>query len=272
MEKIQTEIHDNDIFTTTLLLDPKVLSSLKKTLGKEYDLEQLKNKIIDKLRRNNGDDKHILVANKLCYLYSKGEIQSLDISSNGEYWLNQSTHLSTDNFSGSFNILHFRRAEKQLGYLVSGYSIVSLESNYRLIRKIAEIEFLDLLGSFSGEHPGEVAQELLINQFGLNDKNGYCFLQEDKTIGNFIVEAANNSTMGLDVEGWNEKTSVETILEEAASSMQDFDAEEEFEVLWSREFGNHNGFSAFEFVEMLQEDEAQFHEAAEEIRDYLRQL
>jgi hypothetical protein len=38
-----------------------------------------------------------------------------------------------------------------------------------------------------------------------------------------------------------------------------FDAEVEFDAIWSESFGRHNGFTAFEFATMLKEDEEFFH-------------
>ena len=45
--------------------------------------------------------------------------------------------------------------------------------------------------------------------------------------------------------------------------LRKFDAEEEFNELWSTDFGERNGYTAFEFVEMLKADEQQFHQKAD---------
>lgn len=39
-----------------------------------------------------------------------------------------------------------------------------------------------------------------------------------------------------------------------------FDAEVEFDAIWSESFGRHNGFTSFEFAMMLKEDEEFFHD------------
>jgi len=41
---------------------------------------------------------------------------------------------------------------------------------------------------------------------------------------------------------------------------QSFDAEAEFDAIWSEPFGRHNGFTSFEFAMMLKEDEEFFHD------------
>ena len=41
---------------------------------------------------------------------------------------------------------------------------------------------------------------------------------------------------------------------------QSFDAEAEFDAIWSESFGRHNGFTSFEFAIMLKEDEEFFHD------------
>ena len=41
---------------------------------------------------------------------------------------------------------------------------------------------------------------------------------------------------------------------------QSFDAEAEFDAIWSESFGRHNGFTSFEFAMMLKEDEEFFHD------------
>lgn len=46
-------------------------------------------------------------------------------------------------------------------------------------------------------------------------------------------------------------------LEDVAHS---FDAEAEFDAIWSESFGRHNGFTSFEFAMMLKEDEEFFHD------------
>lgn len=57
---------------------------------------------------------------------------------------------------------------------------------------------------------------------------------------------------------------INAISNEAYSELEDvahnFDAEEEFNAVWSESFGRYNGFTAFEFTTMLKEDEEFFHD------------
>ena len=52
------------------------------------------------------------------------------------------------------------------------------------------------------------------------------------------------------------------ILRAIADEIRKFNADDEFDEIWSIEFGRHNGFRASEFIQMLQEDEADFKERA----------
>jgi hypothetical protein len=49
--------------------------------------------------------------------------------------------------------------------------------------------------------------------------------------------------------------------------IENFDVDEEFEMLWSTEFGKHNGFSPREFIRILEEDEAYFKEQLNELQN-----
>ena len=89
--------------------------------------------------------------------------------------------------------------------------------------------------------------------------------------GNMIYarfEGENYSTVtiwfGIDeFEGANSVEVLSHVLYISICSLRRFDAEEEFNDIWSEEFGEHNGYTAFEFVEMLKADEQQFHEKAD---------
>jgi len=51
-----------------------------------------------------------------------------------------------------------------------------------------------------------------------------------------------------------------------ADALDSFNADEEFDELWSREFGQHNGFTPSRFLGMLQADEEHFKAAAKALR------
>lgn len=83
-----------------------------------------------------------------------------------------------------------------------------------------------------------------------------------------IFEAENHATIVIwfdldELEGANSVEILSHVLYTIIYRLRQFDAEEEFNELWSEEFGKHNGYTAFEFVEMLKADEQQFHEKAD---------
>ena len=83
-----------------------------------------------------------------------------------------------------------------------------------------------------------------------------------------IFEEENHATIeiGFDLDLMEDLNSVEIlsyVLDTIICKLREFDAEEEFNALWSTEFGERNGYTAFEFVEMLKADEQQFHQKAD---------
>lgn len=83
-----------------------------------------------------------------------------------------------------------------------------------------------------------------------------------------LFEEENHSTIGIsfDLDVMEELNSVEVlsyVLSTIIYRLRQFDANEEFNMLWSTEFGEHNRYTAFEFVEMLKADEEHFHQKAD---------
>lgn len=83
-----------------------------------------------------------------------------------------------------------------------------------------------------------------------------------------IFEEENHSTVTIwfDIDKYEGVNSIEVlrhVLYIIICSLRRFDAEEEFNEIWSTEFGEHNGYTVFEFVEMLKADEQRFHEKAD---------
>lgn len=83
-----------------------------------------------------------------------------------------------------------------------------------------------------------------------------------------IFEEENHSTVVVwfdldELEGANSVEILSHVLYVIMYRLRQFDAEEEFNDIWSEEFGENNGYTAFEFVEMLKADEQQFHEKAD---------
>jgi hypothetical protein len=80
----------------------------------------------------------------------------------------------------------------------------------------------------------------------------------------FIVEASNNADVYVHYEEYYE---IEDIVKKAIESFYDFDADERFTELWSKEFADHNHLLPIQFIKMLQEDEESFGELAGELRE-----
>ena len=106
--------------------------------------------------------------------------------------------------------------------------------------------------------------ENIIDRYLLDYNNAEVYLQEG--ILYMTVEAPNHATVGLDINlnDWslNEKIAEKIILKAIVERIRTFDADDEFDDLWSTEFGRHNGFRASEFIKMLQEDETFFKDCA----------
>lgn len=107
--------------------------------------------------------------------------------------------------------------------------------------------------------------ENIIDRYLLDYNNAEVYLQEG--ILYMTVEAPNHATIGVDVNlnDWalnNKRVAEKIILKAIVERIRTFDADDEFDDLWSTEFGRHNGFRASEFIKMLQEDEEFFKECA----------
>jgi hypothetical protein len=82
----------------------------------------------------------------------------------------------------------------------------------------------------------------------------------------FLVEASNNA----DVHVWvKENDNINDIISDTARQLEEFDADERFMELWSKEFAEHNHFSPSQFIKMLQEDEKTFRDVAYRLRDFV---
>ena len=106
----------------------------------------------------------------------------------------------------------------------------------------------------------------LVEELDLDYGNGGfdCLEDNERFIG--YIEAPNNTTLTVDIDfDLDEEITEEEIKDEFIDSikeaMNDFDPESTFEELWHRGFE----FSAFEFVDMLREDEEFFEEKATEL-------
>lgn len=111
------------------------------------------------------------------------------------------------------------------------------------------------------ENISEDNAEQLIEDYELSHGNSEIFTQDNEVY--MTVEAPDNSTMGISI---NKDASILETREKLVDYMRDFDASNEFGEIWSEEFGEHNGFSAFQFMEKLKSDEAYFHNTANKIQ------
>ena len=106
----------------------------------------------------------------------------------------------------------------------------------------------------------DIAQRVM-EEYELDYDNGEVFEQDDGVY--MTVEAPNHATIGVD---FDKDSDEQTILREVADFMDSFDADDEFDELWSREFGEHNHFTPSQFIHMLMEDERFYRETATRLR------
>ena len=106
----------------------------------------------------------------------------------------------------------------------------------------------------------------VINRYWLDYNNAGVELFENDVLA-MLVEAPNHATVEVtvDLSDWvleDKKMIKKIILRAVADEIRTFNADDEFDELWSIEFGRRNGFRASEFIQMLQEDEEYFKEHA----------
>ena len=79
----------------------------------------------------------------------------------------------------------------------------------------------------------------------------------------FVVKAPNNATWQIQFDKDDE---IDDIISKTIKQLEEFDADNEFMELWSKEFAEHNSFTPSQFIRILQEDEASFKGLARELR------
>jgi hypothetical protein len=90
------------------------------------------------------------------------------------------------------------------------------------------------------------------------DDSKICCLSE-KEDDYFRIEAPNNADVFVNLEKGDD---IDEIISRTIEQLENFDADERFTELWSKEFAGHNHFKPSQFLKMLQEDEASFKELA----------
>ena len=115
--------------------------------------------------------------------------------------------------------------------------------------------------ALSGGAPDTITDDEIkgfLETYGLNHGN------VDWEVGQFLtVEGPNNSTRQISIDGAQTMDDVRSMV---ADELDYFDADEEFDELWSREFGHHNGFTPSVFLDTLISDEKYFELTARNIR------
>ncbi|MHA3723747.1 hypothetical protein ACXR2T_07695 [Leucobacter sp. HY1910] len=85
--------------------------------------------------------------------------------------------------------------------------------------------------------------------------------------GDFMtVEAPNHATWRVDTDGFEDGGTMGDLKATIAQDLDDFDPDEQFDEIWSPEFGEHNGFTPRQFLDGLREDKAFFEHAAMRLR------
>jgi hypothetical protein len=111
--------------------------------------------------------------------------------------------------------------------------------------------------------------ELVNEELSFNGNNSEVVHQDHEIIS--TIEAENHTTievvfniLDLKMHTLNLKGYILGVYKKV---IENFDVDEEFEMLWSTEFGKHNGFSPREFIRILEEDEAYFKEQLNELQN-----
>ncbi|MDR2147270.1 MAG: hypothetical protein LBE91_12505 [Tannerella sp.] len=105
--------------------------------------------------------------------------------------------------------------------------------------------------------------ENLQQLFDWIDNSKICCVSE-KEDDYFCIEASNNADVFINIET---EDAIDDIVFCTIERLQDFNADERFMELWSKEFAERNHFRPSQFLKMLQEDEASFKELAGRLRN-----
>lgn len=92
-------------------------------------------------------------------------------------------------------------------------------------------------------------------------ENSEFFEQDNQIYASFEEENHAMVSIWFDLDVMESMNSVEIlsyVLDTIIRRLKEFNADEEFNELWSTEFGEHNGYTPSEFIEMLKDDEDEF--------------
>ncbi|MFT9059760.1 hypothetical protein [Bifidobacterium aquikefiri] len=106
----------------------------------------------------------------------------------------------------------------------------------------------------------------IIDEQELDHGNGEAYIIDDTDALYVSVEAPNNATVG-DIIPITATTIRRDIVNALRDMMWRFDADDEFDELYSPEFMHHNGFTPSRFLNMLTEDQKYFEHVADRLNN-----
>lgn len=115
------------------------------------------------------------------------------------------------------------------------------------------------------------------NKHGLYDQNTSFFIGDDGEM-ELLVDALNHTTLPInrsdgeffkleDIVDDHNNLNEAVIAESVINAVNNFDPDEEFNELWSPEYGEYNKFKPSEFIKMLTDDKEYYEEKAQELND-----
>jgi len=98
------------------------------------------------------------------------------------------------------------------------------------------------------------------------DNNKICCVSEQGD-NYFYIETPNDGDIFINLETDDD---IEDILCRTIELLENFNADERFMELWSKDFAERNHFKPSQFIRMLQGDEASFKELARKLRKVVK--
>ena len=96
----------------------------------------------------------------------------------------------------------------------------------------------------------------------IENHSEFCIIEKEEDF--FTVQGYCDSSLTVH---FDRKDSMLTIFLNVIGLLEDFRADDEFDKMWSADFGKQNGFTPSEFLRMLISDEEDFHILAKELRE-----
>lgn len=225
-----------------------------KKLNKSLNTDLSKDDVLDIIQSNQeqNNNKQNNITNALNLEKWISNAKSCVFSINGEFDI----ILADSSLKHGFlDIVPFRIAQEQTGFIGKAQ-----------LTKLAKIvKFETIKGLIKSRTPQkniyEDAHSLLISKYHLNDTNGYVYVDKEHLI-EFIVEAKNNASINISLDQLKSAKTRNDVLRIIANEMLLFNADDEFNLIWSKEFGEQNNFKPSSFIQMLIDDQQQFQKAA----------